>query len=133
MSRQAKIVRALGPISSSPDRVRSLVDAGMDVARMCLPHGSHDDHRTRVLRLGRRRVCRASGSRTAGPCRRPGEQLAPAGGLSIEERDRSKNGYLRLFDRAADELVRHGYLVPQDADPMVAQAEALDIGLDDRP
>ncbi len=51
--------------------------------------------------------------------------------LSVEERYRSKTDYLPVFDRAADELVRHGYLLPQDAAAMVAKAESLDIGLDD--
>lgn len=50
--------------------------------------------------------------------------------LSVEERYRSKTDYLRVFDRAADELVRHGYLLPQDAAAMVAEAETLNIGLE---
>jgi pyruvate kinase len=46
MSRRAKIVCTLGPASSSLEQVRALVDAGMDVARLNLSHGSYDDHRT---------------------------------------------------------------------------------------
>ncbi|GAB2674305.1 pyruvate kinase [Thalassiella azotivora] len=42
--RRAKIVCTLGPATSSDDRVRELVDAGMDVARLNLSHGSHADH-----------------------------------------------------------------------------------------
>ncbi len=42
--RRAKIVCTLGPASSSPEVIRSLVDAGMDVARMNLSHGSYADH-----------------------------------------------------------------------------------------
>ncbi|GAB3216443.1 pyruvate kinase [Kineococcus gypseus] len=43
--RRAKIVCTLGPAVAGPERLRALVDAGMDVARMNLSHGSHDDHR----------------------------------------------------------------------------------------
>jgi pyruvate kinase len=42
--RRAKIVCTLGPATSSPEQVRALVDAGMDVARLNLSHGSHDVH-----------------------------------------------------------------------------------------
>jgi pyruvate kinase len=41
---RAKIVVTLGPASASPQRIRQLVDAGMDVARLNLSHGSHTDH-----------------------------------------------------------------------------------------
>jgi pyruvate kinase len=42
--RRAKIVCTLGPATSSEEGVRTLVDAGMDVARLNLSHGSHADH-----------------------------------------------------------------------------------------
>ncbi|WP_285503308.1 pyruvate kinase [Actinokineospora sp. NBRC 105648] len=45
MSRRAKIVCTMGPATSSPERVRDLVAAGMDVARMNFSHGSHGDHK----------------------------------------------------------------------------------------
>jgi len=41
--RRAKIVCTLGPATSSAEAIRALVDAGMDVARLNLSHGSHDD------------------------------------------------------------------------------------------
>ena len=42
--RRAKIVCTLGPATSSPERVRELVAAGMDVARLNLSHGNYADH-----------------------------------------------------------------------------------------
>ncbi|WP_106187812.1 pyruvate kinase [Umezawaea tangerina] len=45
MSRRAKIVCTMGPATSSPEKVRELVAAGMDVARMNFSHGSHADHK----------------------------------------------------------------------------------------
>jgi len=52
MSRRAKIVCTLGPATESADGIRALVDAGMDVARLNLSHGTHDDHAA-VYRLVR--------------------------------------------------------------------------------
>jgi pyruvate kinase len=37
--------RDLGPASSSPERLRALFDAGVDVFRCNFSHGTHDDHR----------------------------------------------------------------------------------------
>ena len=42
--RRAKIVCTLGPATSTPEAIRGLVDAGMDVARLNLSHGSYADH-----------------------------------------------------------------------------------------
>ena len=44
VTRRAKIVCTLGPATASPERIRGLVDAGMDVARLNFSHGTHDDH-----------------------------------------------------------------------------------------
>ncbi|HEV7827253.1 MAG TPA: pyruvate kinase, partial [Pseudonocardiaceae bacterium] len=43
MSRRAKIVCTLGPVTATPERIRELVRAGMDVARLNFSHGSHAD------------------------------------------------------------------------------------------
>lgn len=45
--RRAKIVCTLGPAVSSPRRIRELVYAGMDVARLNMSHGSHEEHAER--------------------------------------------------------------------------------------
>lgn len=42
--RRAKIVATLGPAVNTSAGIRALVDAGMDVARLNLSHGSHEDH-----------------------------------------------------------------------------------------
>jgi pyruvate kinase len=42
--RRAKIVATLGPASSSYDQIKAIIDAGVDVARMNLSHGSHEVH-----------------------------------------------------------------------------------------
>ena len=45
--RSAKIVATLGPASSSPERLRALFDAGVDVFRLNFSHGRHEDHQAR--------------------------------------------------------------------------------------
>jgi pyruvate kinase len=44
VTRRAKIVCTLGPATSTAERIRGLVDAGMDVARLNFSHGTHADH-----------------------------------------------------------------------------------------
>jgi pyruvate kinase len=51
--RRAKIVCTLGPATSSPEQIRALVEAGMDVARFNLSHGSYDVHEKTYLEVRR--------------------------------------------------------------------------------
>jgi pyruvate kinase len=44
VTRRAKIVSTIGPACSSEERIRALVDSGIDVARLNLSHGSHKQH-----------------------------------------------------------------------------------------
>ncbi|PZS34378.1 MAG: pyruvate kinase [Pseudonocardiales bacterium] len=46
MARRAKIVCTLGPATATPQAIRDLVTAGMDVARLNFSHGTHQDHET---------------------------------------------------------------------------------------
>ncbi|WP_336318492.1 pyruvate kinase [Streptomyces lavendofoliae] len=45
--RRAKIVCTLGPATDTYDQIKSLVEAGMDVARFNLSHGTYADHEER--------------------------------------------------------------------------------------
>ena len=42
--RRAKIVCTLGPATANERRIKELVYAGMDVARLNMSHGTHEDH-----------------------------------------------------------------------------------------
>ncbi len=42
--RRAKIVATLGPATSSLEQIKGLIESGMDVARLNLSHGRHEEH-----------------------------------------------------------------------------------------
>src|SRR5689334_23295148 len=44
MSRRAKIVCTIGPVTAIPEKIWALVRAGMDVARLNFSHGTHAEH-----------------------------------------------------------------------------------------
>ncbi|CAB4711100.1 unannotated protein [freshwater metagenome] len=45
--RRAKIVCTMGPAVESPEKVKELIDAGMNMARLNLSHGSYEEHQRR--------------------------------------------------------------------------------------
>ncbi|MGW2209069.1 pyruvate kinase [Streptomyces sp. NPDC001781] len=49
--RRAKIVCTLGPATDSYDQIKALVEAGMDIARFNLSHGTHTEHEARYQRV----------------------------------------------------------------------------------
>ncbi len=59
LGRRAKIVCTIGPATNSEAAIRDLMRAGMDVARLNFSHGTHEEHRERILRL--RRVAEREG------------------------------------------------------------------------
>ncbi|MGP3979143.1 pyruvate kinase [Streptomyces sp. 8N114] len=49
--RRAKIVSTLGPSTDSYEQIKTLVEAGMDVARFNMSHGTHAEHEERYHRV----------------------------------------------------------------------------------
>ncbi len=49
--RRAKIVATIGPASESEDRLRALMLAGMDVARINMSHGVREHHGEVIARI----------------------------------------------------------------------------------
>ncbi len=49
--RKAKIVATIGPASRSPERLRELMLAGMNVARVNMSHGTHESHAETIQTL----------------------------------------------------------------------------------
>ena len=50
---RTKIVATLGPASTDPEILRKMVELGLDMARINLSHGRHEDHRAAVETLRR--------------------------------------------------------------------------------
>ncbi|HZG67165.1 MAG TPA: pyruvate kinase, partial [Herpetosiphonaceae bacterium] len=75
--RRTKIVATLGPATESEDRLRQLIEAGLDVVRLNFSHGTHAEHVARIARV--RTVAAAMGKPVAilqdlqGPKIRTGE------------------------------------------------------------
>jgi len=51
LQHRTKIVATIGPASKSPDIIRQMVNAGMNVARLNFSHGSYEDHAETVKLL----------------------------------------------------------------------------------
>ena len=49
--RRAKIVCTLGPATATDERTRTLVETGMDIARLNFSHGDHTDHEANYRRV----------------------------------------------------------------------------------
>ncbi len=71
--RRARLVCTLGPASASRESVRALAEAGCDVFRVNLSHGSSDDHRAAVGNV--RAVCEELGRDLAVMADLPGPKV----------------------------------------------------------
>ncbi len=49
--RKTKIICTLGPASDSKEVIRSLIETGLDVARLNFSHGSYEEHGLRISRI----------------------------------------------------------------------------------
>ena len=49
--RKTKIVATIGPACDKPEMLKAMIEAGMNVARLNLSHGSHENHSQQILIL----------------------------------------------------------------------------------
>ena len=49
--RKTKIIATIGPASDSPETLKAMISAGMNVARLNLSHGTYKEHRKRIQRI----------------------------------------------------------------------------------
>jgi pyruvate kinase len=116
--RRTKIVATIGPVSSTHDQVRALVDAGVDAIRLNLSHGNHESHAERVQVV--REVQEESGKPLAliadlqGPKLRIGDLPAPRTLLKDEEvivvgEQSAADGELPVAPAVIGEVLRPGH------------------------
>jgi pyruvate kinase len=116
--RRTKIVATIGPVSSTHDQVRALVDAGVDAIRLNLSHGDHEGHAERVRVV--REVQDECGKPLAliadlqGPKLRIGDLPAPRTLLKDEEvivvgEQSSSDGELPVAPAVIGEVLRPGH------------------------
>jgi pyruvate kinase len=61
--RMTKVVATIGPACDSPETLRAMIEAGTNVARVNLSHGSHEEHARRIARI--RQAAEALGANVA--------------------------------------------------------------------
>ena len=49
--RKTKIIATIGPASEKIETIKKMMAAGLNVARLNFSHGTHDEHRQRILNL----------------------------------------------------------------------------------
>ena len=116
--RRTKIVATIGPVSSTHDRMRELVEAGVDAIRLNLSHGNHEDHAARAAVV--REVQEETGKPLAliadlqGPKLRIGDLDEPRILLKDEElivvgEQHASNGELPVAPAVISEVLRPGH------------------------
>jgi pyruvate kinase len=119
-ARRTKIVATIGPASSSPGVLESLVEAGMDGARLNFSHGTHADHGESARRV--REVQAAAGRPIAliadlcGPKVRIGDLPQPLAvqrgeTVAIAGEDVARDGDLPVAPSALVEVLEPGHEV----------------------
>jgi pyruvate kinase len=135
--RRTKIVATIGPVSSSHDVMRALVDAGVDAVRLNLSHRTHDDHAASARMV--REVQEETGKPLAliadlqGPKLRIGDLPAPRVLLKDEEilvvgEQVAVNGELPVAPAVIGEVLRPGHDVLIDDGLVRLTVENVDQG-----
>ena len=116
--RRTKIVATIGPVTSTHDALRELIDAGVDAIRLNLSHGTHEDHEARAKIV--RAVQDETGKPLAliadlqGPKLRIGDLDAPRILLKNEEiivvgEQHAENSELPIAPAVISEVLRPGH------------------------
>ena len=135
--RRTKIVATIGPVSSTHDAVRALVEAGVDAIRLNLSHGTHEDHAARVAVV--REVQEEVGRPLAliadlqGPKLRIGDldeprRLVKDESIIVVGEQRSVNGELPVAPAVIGEVLRAGHHILIDDGLVRLAVEEVDAG-----
>src|SRR6266571_4190686 len=136
--RRTKIVATIGPACSTPEKVRELVEAGMDAARLNLSHGTHEDHAARA------KLVRDVQDEVGRPLALIGDLQGPkfrVGGLDqplilvqgsevtvVTSGDGAGNGELPVAPAAIGEVLRPGHEVLIDDGMIRLRVDAVQSG-----
>ena len=74
--RKTKIVATIGPACKTPEMLKAMIEAGMNVARLNLSHGTHSAHSDQIMIL--RSVAKDLGRNIAIMIDTRGIEIAPA-------------------------------------------------------
>jgi pyruvate kinase len=118
--RRTKIVATLGPVSSTPEVLNSLIAAGMDAARLNFSHGTHTEHTELARRV--REAQAQSGRPVAliadlqGPKLRVGElerplKLKRGDDIVVTGGEASRDGELPVSPAVIGEVLKPGHEV----------------------
>jgi pyruvate kinase len=117
LARKTKIVATIGPACSTPDMLKAMIEAGMNVARLNLSHGTHEAHSEQITVL--RRVANELGRNVAimidtrgieirtGLMEGDSAQLLPGGRFRLYADGRPGNvegasiSYMKLFEEVS--------------------------------
>jgi pyruvate kinase len=135
--RRTKIVATIGPATSDAARIGALVDAGMDVARLNMSHGTAEEHAVLARRV---REAEADRGRPValvvdlqGPKLRVGEldepvQLERGGSVVIAGEDGARDGELPISPAVLGSVLQPGNDVLIDDGHVRLRVEAVERG-----
>jgi pyruvate kinase len=135
--RRTKIVATIGPVTSTHDSVRQLVDAGVDAIRLNLSHGTHDDHAARATVV--REVQQETGKPLAliadlqGPKLRIGDLeepvvLARGDKIVVCAEEGAKNGDLPIAPAVIGDVLKTGHDILIDDGLVRLHVEGVESG-----
>ncbi|HET6952237.1 MAG TPA: pyruvate kinase [Acidimicrobiales bacterium] len=137
--RRTKIVATLGPASDAPEVLAELLDAGVDVVRLGLAHGTPDEHLARIHRV--REMARRRGRTVGVLADLPGPKVRtgpfPAGGAFLAEGQEvtlvagdepSDSGRIAVDEAALAEIVAAGDDVVLGDGTVTLEVTAVDGG-----
>jgi len=116
---RTKIVCTLGPASSSPEALRSLMEAGLNVARINFSHGTHEQHAATIQRV----------RDIAAEMKRPVAILGDLQGPRIRIGDLPKP---RRLEDGSDVILVYENLAQGDEIPVTYEMLAEDVHVGDR-
>ena len=120
---KTKIIATLGPSSHNEEDILSLIEAGMDVARINLSHGDHDSHAHYIQTIKHTRDISGKGTAilldTRGPEIRVGElgegrQLNEAEIIVLSSNPETENAIQVNYDKLSQDVSSGDYILLDD-------------------